>query len=242
MPKQPAKNIRLYFDHIDLSGFANATEATIEQATPRAEAFSDEGPRRVVDTYDHSHSEMMFFDPAGTVPLDKRVFDLLGDEAQHVLLKAFAGLTLGNPAYDYPVMLKGDPLSAQLGGLQMLKFDSAGKDGVSRGVILHTGAITAGNQTGVNQGATSSGELYRVVFRLLAISTGSVTLKLQHSNDNGGGDPYADFGSLTTTSMNAAGTQIVSTTVATKAWKRVVATGSFTGAVALITAGRVAGN
>jgi len=232
---------RIYFDEFDLSGVLNASEQTVEQETQEVTCFSDSGPRRVVGNYDVAHSDLGLLEPADD-GADEQIFTALGEAGDHYLTKLFGANAEGGVAYDSLVHISGEPRSAQKGGAVLLNFESRGSNGISRGLVLANAAVVAtGQRTGRNQGATTSGQKYRVIFRVLAFNGTNITLKIQESQNDGSPDAYADVSGLTSGALTAIGVVEASTTAATEAWKRVDISGTFTSATILVTAGVVEG-
>lgn len=239
MAKIPANSIRAYLNEHNISGSLTSTQAKVAVATPTATAFLDDGPRRVVAGYDHSHSELALFDGDDDA-FDEQLAALLADDdGTHYLTKVF-GKVEGSVAYDYPVRISAAPLEAQAGNVIMRNFEAAGDGELSRGLCLAMATVTgAGNRTGRNMGATSSGERFRVVFRLVEFDGTNITLKLQESGDDGDADAYADISGLTSGALTGPDCVVVETTDATEAYKRVNIAGTFTSAVIVVTAGVV---
>ena len=238
--KIAAKSVRVYLDKYNLSGDLNATDQAFNVETPLVTCFSNEGPRRVEGNYDTEDNDLGFFDgDAGAH--DAILAAIVGDGIDHYLGKLF-GTTEGDTAYEKIVRIDGQPRSGGLGGAVLLNFSSKGSGGAYRGVILRSATVTgAGNGTGQNLGATVSGDEFAVTFRVLSFTGTNITLKVQESSDDGGGDAYADIASLTSGALTAIGVVRVSTTAATEAWKRLNVSGTFTSALILVTCGTVAG-
>src|SRR5574340_165149 len=233
---------RIYLDQYNLSGFRSAAEQTIKQETIRVECFSDSGPRRVVGNYDHSHSHNGFFDPTDD-SFDEQIFALLADNNDHYLCHLFGANSEGSVAHDSIIALPEQSRPSQKGAAILLNLKAEGRNGMSRGLVLRNATISGnGNGTGRNVGASTSGQIFQVVFRVISGTFTSFDLKIQESQNDGGADPYADVTGLAQTGITTAGVWRKTTTAATEAWKRlVVANWNGTDAVVLVTAGIVAG-
>ncbi len=240
MAKLPANLTRVYLNEFDISGVLSGTQLKVDQETPQVDCFADAGPRRLVGNYDHTHSEAGIFDAVND-GYDEQLHALLGSANDLYLTKTF-GIAEGSIAYDALVKLSSLPLEAQIGNAIMRSFDAAGSGGLARGLLLRSATVTgAGNGTGRNAGATTSGQSLRTMFRLLAFTGTNITMKLQESSDDAGADAYADITSQTSGAMSAAGIVVVTTTAATEAWKRVVISGTITSAIVRVTSGVIAG-
>lgn len=240
MAKKPANAIRVYVDEFDFSGFLNSSSQDLTQETPVVTCFSDTGPRRVVGNYDFALKQMGFFDPADN-SFDEQTFLLLADSDDHYIGIAYELAAENTIAYEFLVRNAAQPRSGATGGAVITGFDSGGSGGVSRSLVLASVTTTgAENRTGRNMGATSAGEVFQAVFRVLSFSGTDITLKIQESSDNGSGDAYADVAGLTSGALTAAGVVRTTTTAATEAWKRVNISGTYTSALVVVTAGLVA--
>ena len=232
---------RVYMDEFDISGDMNAFTLNINQVTPVVTAFSDTGPRRVVGDYDYDASYTGFLEPT-TVLSDEQIFALLGSATDHFIASCPGANAEGSIVYEGTYRLTGEPRSADVGNVVMVSFDVAGSGGLVRGVILGNSTETgSGQSTGRNQGATVSPEEYQVVFRLLAFTGTDITMKVQESSNDGGGDPYADISGLTSGALTGIGVVRVSVTASTEAWKRLDFSGTFSSATILVTGGTVTG-
>lgn len=241
MAKVAAHGTGIFLDQYKISCFLNSSEQNIEQETPVVTSFCDDGPRRVVANYDYSHNDLGFFDGTDD-QWDEIAHALLANESDHYLTKIFGPIAEGGIAYDSVVSLTRKPLSGAVGGAVLLNMESAGRNGLSRGHVLGSvDAVGAGNRAGVNQGVKAAGPTYAVVFRVIAFNGTNITLKVQQSSDDGGGDAYADVASLTSGALTAVGVVRATTTAALEAWRRLVVSGTFTTATILVTGGVVAG-
>lgn len=89
---------------------------------------------------------------------------------------------------------------------------------------------TATNGPGVDLGSAATAFGLQAYLHVLAFTGTSATVKLQHSNDNGAGDAWADLPGATFGAQTAKGAARVATspTQSVKRWLRVVTTGTFT--------------
>lgn len=151
------------------------------------------------------------------------------------------GGTAGDVCFEVVGPLSEDVHSWPAGDL--LALSGAVPDGntVARQLALHVGtSITAtGTGTGQNVGATVSGAICVVTYRVLSVvGSGTVTFATEESSDNGAVDTYAAISGLGAT-FTAVGVQRKTTTSATKAWKRInrAAFSGFTSIVVTISVG-----
>lgn len=240
MAKGPAKNTRVWIDEHALSGYLSAVDFKVDQETIKVDTFSDDGPRRLVGNYDHMLTLNGFFDGADDA-FDEIVFANLKTDELHYAFSSFTGAAEGAVGYEGAVRLKSDPRSAAVGQAVLLNIESEGAGPVSRSTILRAAAITGtGDGTGQNLGATILGQVTVVTFRVLAVSgTGSITLQVHQSQDDGDMDAYASVAALASGALTAVGVVQKTTTAATEAWKRVTvsAFSGFTSVTVLVTIG-----
>jgi len=244
MAKVPSHPSRIWLDQYALSGYLTASELKVEQETAKTDCFSDTGPRRIVGNYDHMGSHMGLFDAAASDALDPVVAAAFAADTDHYLAQAFGSAAEDAVVYERVVRLKGQPRKAATGAAILLNIEDEGSGPLVRGRILRSAAVTAtGNGTGRNLGATTSGQLFVVTYRILAVSgSGSIVLQCQESQNDGSPDSYASISDLASGTLSAVGVTRKTTTSATEAWKRIsVATFSgFTSVTVLVTAGLAA--
>jgi hypothetical protein len=245
MAKVSNVGTRIWVDEHDLSGFLNAAEQDVKQATPDVGCFSDVGPRRIVDGYDHSHSHNGFLDPADN-SFDERAFVDLQTDEDHYLAHLWGAYAEGGIVYESIVRLSEQMRAGKLGSAQLLNLAAQGSGGMSRAVILRNATVTAdGNGTGRNVGATTLGQITQVTFRVFSGVFTHIDVHIESSTDDGAGDAYADVAGLVAefAAADTPGVVRVTTTAATEAWKRVVISNwAGTSAVVAVTCGVVAGS
>lgn len=236
MAKRPASVVRTYIDQYDVSGYVNAASQEIAQQTPVVGTFSDAGPRRLTDNYDHTHSHDGFIDTADD-SYDEVMFSHLQTASDYHWGRFWEGIGEGAVAYEAVVRQTDQPRSVQVGQAILLNVSAAGSGHLARGVVLRSGTVSGTtNSTGQNVGATTSGQILVATFRVISGTFASVTLNIQESQNDGGADPYATISGMTSGSMTAAGVVRTTTTAATEAWKRVnVSAFSGTSCVVLVT-------
>ncbi len=238
MAKVAAKNWRTYLDEFETSGVLNTSEFEIEQETPVVTSFSDTGPRRLVANHDHRHSDAGFFDGADG-DYDEQVFSLLESAADHHLVKMPNGESEGNLAYEFVIHLSRQPRQAIVGEAILLSFESEGGNAAIRGTVLGSKTSTGGEALdGQNLGATASGKILAVTYRVISFTGTDITFTIAESSDDGGGDAYVAIVGLveTFTGIGAVRDEI---TIATEAWKRCIISGTYSSAKILITIGTV---
>ncbi len=242
MAKVSNTSTRIYLDEFDLSGFLNAANQDVSVELTKVDCFSDTGPRRVEGNYDHKHSHSGLFDPEDD-SFDEQIFAILDANEDHYLCHLFGANAIGNVAYESVVRLSEQPRSAALGGAVLLNLGAEGSNGMSRGLVICNATISAdGNQAGQNIGASSAGQVFQVVIRVISGTFTSFDVNVQESQNDGAPDAYATVAALSQTGINAAGVWRKTTASATEAYKRVnIANWIGTSAVVLVTAGLVAG-
>lgn len=243
MAKVAAKQTRVWVDEHALSGYLSGADLKVDQETVKVDVFSSSGPERVVGNYDTMLSLAGFFDGADDA-FDEIAFVNLRTDETHYAFSAFGGVTEGSRGYEQPIRLKSQPVSSKVGAAVLLNLEAEGDGPISRAHILRSAAVTGtGNGTGQNLGATTSGQLFVVTYRILAVSgTGSIVLQCQESQNDGSPDTYASISDLASGTLSGVGVTRKTTTAATEAYKRISVTtfSGFTSVTILVTAGLAA--
>jgi hypothetical protein len=243
--KKAAHGSRFWLDESPLSGYLTSSSLKVQQETVNVATFSDDGPRRVVGNFDHSGDWSGLFDAADGA-LDPVISVDGWTDEDHYLAHAFGSAAEADLIYERVIRLKERPLEAKGGQAILLNFTDEGSGALVRGRILRSAAVTGtGNGTGQNLGATTSGQLFVVTYRILAVSgSGSIVLQCQESQNDGSPDTYASISDLASGTLSAVGVTRKTTTSATEAWKRMSVTtfSGFTSVTVLVTAGLAAGS
>ncbi len=240
MGKLRSSDTRLFLDQYDLSGDLNASVQAVDQPSIDVRCYSDPGPVSLVDYYRTRSEWSGFF--VKTVgdhhTIDRVLNDLVGDENDHYLLKLYQGNSENALAYEMVERLVANPLTSRDGQAISLSANFDGSGACYRGLALRSATVTGtGSGTGRNMGATLATDTFATTIRVLGGVFSSVTIKLQSSTDNGGGDPYADIATLTHT-FTTPGVVRLSVIGVTEAWKRVTVSAlTGTNAIILVTAG-----
>lgn len=238
MSKVSSNSTKIWLDGWDLTGYLNAAELDIKQMVPSVQCFGDVGPKRIVDTYDSSQKLGGFFDAAANA-IDPDVFAMLSTIPDHALTLSFGAALEGSIAYTVAVQLTDEKIAVKVGQAILLDFGTVESATLSRAVVFRSAALSAaGNGAGQDQGVSNAGQLYAVHFHLFAFTGTSVTLKLQDSANN---STFADITGLADSgALTTPGAVRVSTTLATRRYKRVVASGTFSAALIGVAGGIVA--
>lgn len=246
MARQAARDIRVYYDELALSGYLNAFGATINQELPVITCFSDDGPRVLAANYDYTISFGGFSDFIDGEIDDRLEADFAAGTDQYVCgcpITSAGVPTENTVAYEYVVALATRPLTFATGGAAGFSVTAQGNAEAVRGTVLRAATVTGtGNGTGRNLGATTAGQKFVITFRVISGTFDSITLKVQESQDDDDADDYADITGATSGSITTPSVVRVVITAATEAWKRVVVSAfSGTNAVVLVTVGTAAG-
>lgn len=237
---------RIYIDEFDFSGRTNNGEMTVDVNLPEVTCFSDSAAEFVEGLYNTSLSVNGFFDPADD-NYDEQMWAVIGGG-----VKSYFGFYPGQDGthadigYEIQGQIKDEPHIAEVAGAVLLNFTAQGEGATVRSTILCNGAVTAtGAVTNSNKnlGTTTSGEKFVAVIRVLSVTgSGSITVDIEQSSDDGGADAYALITGMQQT-FTAIGVSRETTTSATEAYKRVnvTALSGFTSVTLLVTAGKEQG-
>lgn len=145
------------------------------------------------------------------------------------------GTAIGSPTSSIVgKQINYDPDRSESGELLLtVELQSSGFN-LEWGTLMTAGTradTAATNGTGIDYSASSAFGL-QAYLHVVAFTGTSVTVKIQHSSDNGSVDPYADVTGGAFTAATAIGAQRIATTNALtiKRWLRVVTTGTFSAA------------
>lgn len=234
MPKQAGLGDNLYVGGFDLSGDVGAIGSIGGGNSPlEVTAIDKSAMERLGGKRDGALEFTAFFNP--DVSQEHAVFSPLPTADQ--IVSYFRGQLLGGAVASLVgKQISYDPTRGEDGSLTFKVNAVANGFGLEWGTQLTAGKRTDGgatNGTGVDFGASSAFGL-QAYLQVFAFAGTSVTVKLQESNDNGGGDPYADTtgGAFTAVTAAPASQRIATAGNQTvKRWLRVVTTGTFSNAV-----------
>jgi hypothetical protein len=234
MVKQGGLATYLWVDGNDLSGDINAINsisggpALLDFTGINKSARERQGGRR-----DGQLSAAVFFNPAALAA--HPVLDTLPRTDR--ILTYLTGSTVGAPAACLNAkQINYDGQRADDGSLPLTVAAQGNAYGLEWAALATASQridSAATNGSGIDNGASSAFGL-QAYLHVFTVTGTSVTVKLQHSNDNAGTDPYAD---ITGAAFAAATTSHTAQRIATaagvtvKRWIRVVTTGTFSSAV-----------
>lgn len=214
---------KVYIDEFNFSGSTNAVNPTFDVNLPEVTAFSDSGAEFVEGKINSKATINGFFDPTDDA-YDEQMFALIGDNAKH-----YVGLYMGNDAsysdigYEIQGQVSSQERPIEVAGAALLHCSVQGEGGVVRSTVLCNGAVTAsGAVTNSNQnwGTTTSGTTFVGILRVLSVTgSGSITVEIEESSDDGAGDAYSQI--IAFTAKTAVGVERKTITTATEAYKRV---------------------
>ena len=243
MTKQSGLGNALYLDGYNLSGDINSLTRAGAPMTPNDVTGIDVSAReRIGGQRDGVLTAVAYFNPASsgahpvlsTLPRTDRVVSYL------------TGLTVGSPAACIVAKQVGyDGTRASNGDLTFSVEAQGNGDGLEWCELATAAPRTdtaATNGTGFDAAAGASSAFGLQAYLHVSAFTGtSVTVKLQHSNDDAATDPYADVTGATFSAVTAAPTaQRLATAsgLTVKRWLRVVTTGTFSSAVFVLAVNR----
>lgn len=240
MALQHGKTHAIYLDGLNLSSLANSATIGIDVDTAEVTTFADTAKAFLEGDYGHTAGFTAFYDNTDD-GYDELAFSKVttqGDD--HYLANVVGGATAGNVVYEQVVRWTGQPRNFDIGSAVVVNGDLQGTGRIGRGKVIAAAAVTAtGNQTSVNYGATASTATKYVTYRLVSASgTGSITMEIQESSDDGSGDAFAAISGSTSGAMTTVGTAVpVTITAATEAYLRLTtsAFSGFTSATVLVT-------
>lgn len=242
MAKSSGLGAQLFVGGYDLSGDINAVDRIgCPTAHLDVTAINASGHERIFGQYDGALEFTSFFNDAAA--------------AEHAVLKAkqsgadvnmayFQGSAIGNMAAFLTAKQPNyDGTRAQDGSFTFKVNAAANNYGLDYGEMLTAGKRTdtsATNGSSHNYGAATANGLVAHL-HVFSFTGTSVTVKIQQSSDNGGGDAFADLITFTAaTGITSERKVTASLTTAVEQYLRVVTTGTFSSAVFAVCASRFA--
>lgn len=252
MARAAAKATKIYVDEFDYSGITNKAQIAIDNKLPDVTCFGDTWSEFVEAIAGHKCSIGGFFDGDDDA-YDEKMWDRLYNDTDKNI-----GIYMGNSAgkgltgYEMLDNVESQSRPLAIAGAAILNISWKGDSPVVRSTVLATpsgtspnGVITATGavaNSAYEVGATAAGESCVAILRVLAVSgSGSATVTVEESSDNGVGDAYATL--FTFTAATGVTVERKSTISATEAWKRVNVTAyaTFTSISILVVIGKEQG-
>lgn len=234
MSKSTGLGDRLAIDGIDISGDTNAiSNISTPLATLDGTDITMSAKARLQGKGDGLLEWVSFFNPG----VNSTHAKLLALPTADVILTYQHGQTQGDAAASMVAkQINYDPTRANDGAFTFKVQAQANGSGLEWGDQLTVGFSTlggAGALTGLDYGASLGTTAFgaQAFLQVKAPFTGtSATVAVQHSDDNGSVDPYANVAGLVFTAATGPTAQRVSTgrTASIKRWLRVNVTGTFT--------------
>lgn len=203
------KNHRIYFDYWPVSQFANSDTLDIAADAAETTAFEDAGKTFLQGKYGATSSF------AGFLDLADDGFDETWDvtslaDGQHWIGRLYDGTTRGGVCYETVELNTSAARASEIANVVTLNWSGQKTGQIGRGGVLTAGAesITGtGALTGVNYGGTygtvGASSTQVVTVRVVAVSgSGSITVQIEESSDDGGGDAYAQVTGWTSTEVD----------------------------------------
>lgn len=233
MGKTTGMGDRLLIDGVDISGDTNSVTIMSPVATLDATDITMSNKARLLGLGDGDIEWVSFFNPAlgavhptlDTLPTTDRIVTYLNQQA------------IGNAGASMVAkQLNYDPTRAADGAFTFKVHTQANdQGGLEWGDQLTAGIstiTTAGTLASVDYGATIGTTAFgaQAFLQVTAVTGTSGTVAVQHSNDDGAVDPYANVTGLVFNAASAAGAQRAETgrTASIKRYLRASVTGTFT--------------
>lgn len=235
MSKTSGLGQRLFVAGIDLSGDIGSIDSC---SSPRAvldvTGIDKSAMERIHGGKDGALEYTAFFNPATGASHD--TFSALPTSDVHEMW--CTGTAIGDPAACMVAKQIGyDGTRADDGAFTFKIASQANGYGLEWGRLLTAGIrtdSTATNGTSYDYGATVGTTAFglQLYVHLFAFTGTSVTVKVQSSTDNGGGDAFADITGATTGALTTAGAARVATAsnASVERYLRIVTTGTFSNA------------
>lgn len=230
MAKQSGLGDNFWVDGYDLSGdVGELSRIGGGPAVLDVTGISSSGYERIGGLRDGAVEFTSFFNDA-----TGRAHELLSALPTSDVDAAYArGTTLGSPAAVLRAkQINYDPTRGTDGSLTIAVSAQANSFGIQWGEQLTAGIDTfasAGTGSGIDHGASTSFGLQAFLF-VFDIDSGTATVTIQESSDDGSGDAYANVTGGAFAGVSAAGTQRIATAggLTVEQWLRIDVSGTFT--------------
>lgn len=242
MAKSSGLGAQLFVAGVDLSGDISAVDR-IGCPTQHFDVtgINSSGHERIFGRYDGEIAFTSFFNDAASQQHLTLRAKQTGSDA---LVAYYQGSAIGNmAAFLTAKQINYDGTRAADGSLTFNVQALANNYGLDYGEMLTAGKRTdtaATNGSSHNYGAATANGLVAHL-HVFSFTGTSVTVKIQQSSDNGGGDAFADLITFTAaTGVTSERKATASLTTAVEQYLRVVTTGTFSSAVFAVCASRFA--
>lgn len=232
MAKTTGLGDRLYIDGYDLSGDIGSIETiSCAQTTLETTGIDKSAMERIGGLRDGQMEFKSFFNPTAGRSHDR----LSNLPTTDVVVTYGRGTTLGDPCCSLVAKeVTYDGERADDGAFTFNVSVQSNGYGLDWGVQMTPGIrteSTATNGTSVDFGTGSTAFGLQAFVHVTALASGSPTIKIQESSDNGVGDAFADVtgGTFGVVAANTAARIETSRTQTVERYLRVVTTGTFSG-------------
>lgn len=236
------KAARIYYDGYSLTQYVSKASQEVSASEAEYTSIEDTSGVYLQGKITGKVSADGFLDVTATTGFDATMYAALvnGEHYWTAMPTGTAALAIAYMA-KFNVTSQARPYDQA----DVIRLNVAGTitDSISRGKVLltPTAATTTGGLTGQNVGTSAStDEVVAHVLLVAASGSGSVTVAIQESSDNGAGDAYATISGMSG-SLTAVGQATRLTfSGATETWKRpnVTALSGFTSVTLLVTIGQ----
>jgi hypothetical protein len=230
MPKQAGMGDGLHVGGFDLSGHIGSLQTISGGNSPLdVTAINKSAPERLGGLRDGRIEYQAWFDKAAGTSHPKLSLLPRTDE----LITYYRGQTAGQPAACLlGKQINYDPTRAADGSLSLAVEEPGNGFGLEWGKTLFIGVQGSAGTTAGLDFTASSAFGFQAYLQLVAFTGTSITVTIQESSDNGGGDPYAAVVGGVFTVATAVGAQRIATSNAltVERWLRVSTAGTFSAA------------
>ncbi len=217
MARVHGESARIYVDEFNLSGRANSAELTFDLPSSEVTAFEDAAKEFVQGKNQRSWSLDMraAYDP-DQAEIDDIIQAMVADgSVGHAVGVYFDGSAVGSHGYEGVGALNRDTVRAPADNAQMLDAQFAGSGAFGRAMKLLEAEVISGTgvETGQNHMAAATGDIIISVVRITAVTgSGSITMRLEESINDGAGDAYEEV--LTHSALTAVGHSVATVVMA----------------------------
>jgi len=222
------KGSKIFLAEYDVSGESRSFEPKWEKDTVKVGAFGDVAHRYLDGAVGASISHKGLFD-LSALSWDRWLYDNLGSFSGKGITVIPGTPSLAGIAYNGEVLEASCARQIAINDIVAVDAEYKINGMLGRAKIIEyemDAAVGAQTGAGVNIGAASSAEMWLVTIHCVEFNgSGTYTIKLQESSDDGSSDAYADVTGAALT-ISAIGSLVTTVAGAREAWARVVTTKS----------------
>lgn len=222
------KSTAVFYGAYDLSAFFNEASMSQDVETAETTAFGNNAKTYITGLKDGTFSLSGMFDGVAN-GVDVVLSNVIGSATLQPITVATSAAAVGDVAFSGSTIETSYEVSSPVGDVVSANMEAQVSGGIDRAVLLAARASVSatGNQTSVDQAASSTGGAVGYLHLTANAQTGTTIVKVQHSTDN---VTFTDLITFTTVTAGTTASERVAVTGTVNRYVRAQYTLSGTGA------------